>query len=74
MNDLQDKIFLSQNPCIFGRALGQKNYWMTQLIEQTPEVTLPKISLIKTKRNECALSSEGYSDTELSINDNEGFE
>jgi len=36
MNDLQDKIFLSQNPCIFGRALEKKNYWMTQLIEQIP--------------------------------------
>jgi len=35
MNDLQDKIFLFQNPCVFGRALEKKNYWMTQLIEQT---------------------------------------
>ncbi len=26
MNDLQDKIFLSRNPCVLGRAQGKKNY------------------------------------------------
>ena len=34
MNDLQNNIFLFQNPIDFGRALKKKNYEMTQLIEQ----------------------------------------
>jgi hypothetical protein len=34
MNDLQNEIFLFQNPFNFWRALKKKNYWVTQLIEQ----------------------------------------
>jgi hypothetical protein len=35
MNDFKNIIFLFQNPFILGKALKKKNYWMTQLIEQT---------------------------------------
>ncbi len=36
MKDLEDRVFLFQNPSHFMRALKKKNYEMTQLIEQTP--------------------------------------
>ena len=35
MKDLEDRVFLFQNPFHFMRALKKKNYEMTQLIEQT---------------------------------------
>ncbi len=35
MKDLEDRVFLFQNPIDLMRVLKKKNYEMTQLIEQT---------------------------------------
>ncbi len=44
MNDLQDEIFLFQNPVNWWRALKKKNYWLTQLIKQTQKLLVDTVN------------------------------